>query len=81
MFFDFRRHSAKNKNSTNSRIDSLLKVAGVNNERILTGTENVKKVLRYKIDFKTVNKNLDNFRAESKEWLLNALSEGEKNEK
>lgn len=81
IFFDFRRHSAKNKNSTNSRIDSLLKVAGVSKERILTGTEDVNYVLKYKIDFKTVNKNIDKFRKESKEWLLNALSEGDTSEK
>lgn len=81
MFFDFRRYSEKNKNSTNSRIDSLLKVAGVNKERILTGTENIKKVLKYKIDFKLVNKNLNKFRKQSKEWLLNTLSEGDTIEK
>lgn len=80
IFFDFRRHSAKNKNSTNSRIDSLLKVAGVSKERILTGTEDIKKVLKYKIDFKLVNKNLNKFRKESKEWLLKALSEGDTSE-
>ena len=81
MFFDFRRHSEKNKNSTNSRIDSLLKVAGVNKNRILTGKEDIKKVLKYKIDFKLVNKNLNKFRKESKEWLLGALSEGDTSEK
>lgn len=81
IFFDFRRHSATNKNSTNSRIDSLLKVAGVSKERILTGTEDVSHVLKYKIDFKAVNKNMDKFRKESKEWLLNALSEGDTSEK
>ena len=81
IFFDFRRHSAKNKNSTNSRIDSLLKVAGVKKNRILTGTENIKEVLNYKIDYKTVNKNISKFRNQSKEWLLNALSEGDNIEK
>ena len=81
IFFDFRRHSEKNKNSTNSRIDSLLKVAGVNKNRILTGKEDIKKVLKYKIDFKLVNKNLNKFRKESKEWLLGALSEGDTSEK
>lgn len=76
-FFDFRRHSSKNKNSTNSRIDSLLKVAGVSSERILQGTENIKKVLEYEIDFKIVNKNIGNFRNESKKWLLKSISKGE----
>ena len=80
MFFDFRRYSAKNKNSTNSRIDSLLKIAGVNDERILAGTENIKMVLNYEIDFKTVNINLDNFRKMSKKWLLNSIIKSNKNE-
>ena len=80
MFFDFRRYSAKNKNSTNSRIDSLLKIAGVNDERILAGTENIKMVLNYEIDFKIVNINLDNFRKMSKKWLLNSIIKSNKNE-
>lgn len=33
IFFDFRRHSGKNKNSTNSRIDSILNIAGVDRKR------------------------------------------------
>lgn len=78
MFFDFRRYSAKNKNSTNSRIDSLLKIAGVNDERILAGTEDIKMVLKYEIDFKTVNINLGNFRKMSKKWLLNSIIKSNK---
>ena len=73
VFFDFRRYNSKNKNSTNSRIDSLLKIAGISNERILSGTEDVKQVLQMKIDYKKVNKNIDEFRKNSKEWLFNAL--------
>ena len=75
MFFDFRRHSAKNKNSTNSRIDSLLKIAGVSNERILTGNEDIKKVINYKINFKKVNKNIEKFRITSIKWLLDSISD------
>ena len=73
IFFCFRRYNSKNKNSTNSRIDSLLEIAGVSSERILSGTEDVKQVLKMKIDYKKVNKNIDEFRNESKEWLFNAL--------
>lgn len=72
-FFDFRRHNIKNKNSTNSRIDSLLNVAGINKERILLGTEEINEVLKYKIDYKKVNENITRFREESKNWLLNSL--------
>lgn len=74
VFFDFRRYSSRSKASTNSRLDSLLKIVEVSNERILTGGEDVEKVLNYNIDFEKVNKNLDNFRNESKEWLLKSIT-------
>lgn len=74
IFFDFRRYNEKNKASTNSRLDSLLKIANVSNERILTGKENVKDVLKYKIDYEIVNKNLDKFREDSKKWLLSSIN-------
>lgn len=73
-FFDFRRYNVKNKNSTNSRIDSLLKIVGINSERILSGAENIEDVLKYKIDFNTVNKKLDNFREQSKKWLFDSIN-------
>ena len=73
-FFNFRRYSSKSKGSTNSRLDSLLKIVEVKNERILTGLEDVDEVVKYKIDFKKVNKNLDKFRKESKEWLLKSIT-------
>ena len=74
IFFDFRRYSSKSKVSTNSRIDSLLNVAGINTERILNGTENPKDVLKYTIDYDIVNKNMNSFREESKKWLLNSIT-------
>lgn len=79
-FFCFRRYNAKAKGSTNSRLDSLLKIAEVSNERILSGLEDVNDVLKYKIDFKKVNKNLDKFREESKKWLLKSISYKPENE-
>lgn len=81
VFFNFRRHNSKSKNSTNSRLDSLLNIAGVNTERILKGTENIDEVLKYNIDFETVNNNLNQFRNESKEWLLNSLTWKKEEEK
>ena len=77
IFFDFRRYNPKNKNNTNSRLDSLLNIAGVSSERILTGLEDVDKVLKYKIDYKKVNNNINKFREESKKWLLESIR-GEK---
>lgn len=73
-FYCFRRYSSNATGSTNSRLDSILKIAEVNNERILTGLEDVEDVLKYDIDFEKVNKNLDKFREDSKKWLLNAIS-------
>lgn len=74
IFFNFRRYNPKNKNNTNSRLDSLLNIAGISNERILTGTEKVDKVLNYTINYKNVNKNIDKFREKSKKWLLDSIT-------
>lgn len=73
IFFDFRRHNNKSKVSTNSRIDSLLDVAGISKDRILLGTENVKDVLKIKIDYDNVNRKIDKFRENSKKWLLDSI--------
>ena len=74
IFFDFRRHSSKNKGSTNSRLDSLLNVAGISDERILTGEENIEQVLKYSIDYDVVNERINKFIEDSNEWLLNSLT-------
>lgn len=73
-FFNFRRYSSNSKASTNSRLDSLLNIVEVSNERILTGLEDVDKVLDYKIDFIRVNNNLDKYRNESKKWLFDSIT-------
>lgn len=73
-FFDFRRYSESNKMSTNSRIDSLLDLADVDKNRILTGNEDVDTVIKYKINYSKVNKNIDKIRQESKKWLLSSIT-------
>lgn len=73
-FFDFRRYSESNKMSTNSRIDSLLDLAGVDKNRILIGNEDVDTVIKYKINYNKVNKNIDKIRQESKKWLLSSIT-------
>ena len=73
-FFDFRRYSESNKMSTNSRIDSLLDLADVDKNRILTGNEDVDTVIKYKINYNKVNKNIDKIRQESKKWLLSSIT-------
>ncbi len=74
MFFDFRRHNNKSKVSTNSRIDSLLDVAGISKERILVGNEDIDKVLTYKIDYNKVDENINKFREDSQKWLFDSIS-------
>ena len=74
LFFNFRRYNSNSNVSTNSRLDSLLNIVEVSNERILTGLEDIDEVLKYKINFETVNKNLDNYRTKSKKWLLNSIT-------
>lgn len=72
-FFDFRRFDNKSIISTNSRIDSLLDVAGIDNSRICTGNEKIEDVLKNKINYDKVNENIDEFREESKKWLFDSI--------
>lgn len=74
LFFDFRRMNNNSKISTNSRLDSLLNVAGIKKERILSGKEDIKEVLKYKIDYKKVNDSIKQFRENSKKWLLDSIT-------
>lgn len=73
-FFAFRRYARKTTSSTNSRLDTLFKLAGVK-DRILTGEEDVKECLKRTIDYKAVQKNLAKIRAQSYEYLKAALSD------
>lgn len=73
-FFNFRRYSSNSKASTNSRLDSLLSTVEISTERILTGLEDIDEVLNYKIDYKKVNKNLEEYRKDSKNWLLDSIT-------
>lgn len=71
-FFSFRRHNKKSKNSTNSRLESLLGTVGLN-ERLLNGNEKLDEVLKNEIDYNIVNEVLKKFRDESKDFLIKAL--------
>ena len=74
-FFTFERYSNKNsKVSTNSRIYSLLGIMELEN-RVLKGAENIDDVLKLEIDFDKVNKKLEEFRNDSKEFLLKSIKE------
>ena len=71
-FFTFERFNKKSKMSTNSRVHSLLEIVDLKN-RLITGNEDVEELIKEKIDFKKVNKKLEEFRNESKEWLLKSI--------
>ncbi|HIT70290.1 MAG TPA: polysaccharide pyruvyl transferase family protein [Candidatus Scatovivens faecipullorum] len=74
-FFVFRRYNKKSKVSTNSRLDSLLETVNLK-ERLLEGNENIDKTIEMNIDFSNVNKKLEEFRSDSKEFLEKALNRG-----
>ncbi len=78
-FFTFRRYNSKSKFSTNSRIDSLLDIAGLK-DRLIYGTEDVKLELAKQINFDDVNLKIEKFREDSKNFLKNALNIGDKND-
>lgn len=73
-FFAFRRYSRNTMSSTNSRLDTLFRIAGVDN-RILSGDEEISECLSRKIDYSTVNKCLESIRAESYEYLRHSLAD------
>ena len=71
-FFAFRRYKGNTKVSTNSRLDSLLNIVNLK-ERILSGDEEIETVLKMKIDYNSVNKDIEKFRKKSKQFLEKAL--------
>ena len=71
-FFVFRRYPNQSKVSTNSRLDSLLKIVDLK-DRLLEGTENVADWMEKEIDYEIVDEKLEKFREESKSFLRGAL--------
>lgn len=71
-FFVFRRYQNKSKVSTNSRLDSLLKIVNLS-DRMLNGDEAVEGLMEKEIDYEVVSHKLEEFREESKEFLRGAL--------
>lgn len=70
-FFAFRRHKSNLKMSTNSRIQSILKILNLES-RLLNGDEEIKTV-NQKIDYVEINKKLNQFRDQSIKYLKRAL--------
>ena len=72
IFFAFRRYARKTSSSTNTRLDTLFKLAGVK-DRIFTGNESIEEALDRKIDYVTVQNNLDKIKMKSINYLKNAI--------
>lgn len=73
-FFTFRRFSEKNRYSTNTRLDTLLHLFGIE-ERLVTGEENTQECLELSFDFQKVSRRLEKVRERSYEYLRNALED------
>ena len=71
-FFTFERFSKKSKMSTNSRIHSLLEIVDLKN-RLVSENGNVDELINDSINFDKVNKKLEEFRKDSKDWLLSSI--------
>ena len=71
-FFTFRRFASGNKQSTNSRLDTLFRLSGIQG-RLLCGHENIYNVINSEIDYEDVFSRLDVLREESYRYLKSAL--------
>lgn len=71
-FFTFRRYNNSSKVSTNSRIDSLLNIVDLH-DRLVNGDEEILDCIEKQIDYVQVNKKIDKFRNESKEFLKKSI--------
>lgn len=71
-FFTFRRYNNDSPISTNSRLYSLLSLAGIE-ERLLCGNEDITSCTGMKIDYDQVHTKLGELRRFSYNWLESAL--------
>ena len=73
-FFTFRRYHRKTKQSTNSRLDTLLTQCGVA-ERLLSGKEEISACTGLEIDFSDVRSRITRLREYSWRYLTDALED------
>lgn len=73
-FFTFRRFANGNKQSTNSRLDTLFNLTGITG-RLLNGSEKISDCLIINTDFEVVHKKLDKIRQKSYEYITAALKD------
>lgn len=74
QFFTFSRYARKSRQSTNSRLDTLFKITGIEG-RLMTGTEDVNLYMNREIDFDDAHKRLESVRKESYGYLKCALAD------
>lgn len=74
QFFTFRRYARNTRQSTNSRLDTLFNMAGING-RMMTGNEIIVDCLNIKTDFDAVHKKLEDVRVKSYGYLAAALKD------
>lgn len=75
MFFTFPRYAEGKRNSTNSRIISILKLMNLS-DRKLEGTECVSECLSKTVCWENVQVKLDDFKRDSQQYLMDALRDG-----
>lgn len=73
-FFTFRRFSGTNKHSTNSRLDTLFDMTGIEG-RLMAGTEDIKEAIAIKTDYSLVKERLKKNKGESYKYLITALED------
>lgn len=73
-FFTFRRYTRKTKSSTNSRLDTLFHMTGIEN-RLLNGDEDIEKCIKIKTDFDAANQRIEEERERSLKYLITALED------
>ena len=71
-FFTFRRFSNTSRQSTNSRLETLFNMTGIE-DRLIVGNENIKKILTIKTDYSLVRERLRKNIEESYKYLTTAL--------
>lgn len=71
-FFTFRRYTRKTRSSTNSRLDTLFHMTGIEN-RLLNGDEDIEMCINIKTDFDAANQRIEEERQRSLEYLMTAL--------
>ncbi|MDO4308533.1 MAG: polysaccharide pyruvyl transferase family protein [Eubacteriales bacterium] len=80
-FFTFHRYSKNTRQSTNSRLDTLFNLTGIEG-RMMSGNEDIEACINAEIDFSTVYKKIEKIRKQSYNYLIDALKagDGEKHE-